>query len=142
MLCSVISSLAFLKISCHNLSQNVLPFILACSLLSGFYDSALFATRTSGHKRYFVYNFDKTTHSFLKVAYLATECCACIGVTKFSFHHKLGLGENTKFCYTTVTKNCGFWFITNPPLSRICQSTTTKQYQEAPHFYESCQKTN
>jgi len=32
--------------------------------------------------------------------------------------------------------------ITNLPLSHICHSTTTKQYQDVPHFYESCQKTN
>jgi len=36
-------------------------------------------------------------------------------------------------------KNCRLLFLTNPPLSRVSQSATTK-YQDAPHFYESCQK--
>jgi len=33
-------------------------------------------------------------------------------------------------------------FIANPPLSHIRQSATTKQNQNAPHFYEGCQKNN
>jgi len=40
-----------------------------------------------------------------------------------------------------VVKNCGLRFITNLPLTRICQSATTKQYHDMPHFYETCQKT-
>jgi hypothetical protein len=41
-----------------------------------------------------------------------------------------------------VVKICGLWFITNPPLSHTCQSATTKQYKDRPHFYESCKKTS
>src|SRR5215469_17206688 len=37
-------------------------------------------------------------------------------------------------------KNYELRFLTNPPLSRICQSATTKQYQGAPHFHEAARR--